>query len=255
MCDFYITGSDQIWNPEHTFNHLDPVYFLNFVPDKSKCISYAASIGKESLSDEHIPCFSNLIKNINVISIRERKSIPFLQKCGVGNVVNVIDPTLLLTSREWKEIEVPCCNTNEFLLIYTHVMNNSILEIAEKLSTKLNLSKIFIGDGTLKKRIKPHYVSPEEFYGLFSHASFIITDSYHGTIFSIINEKPFYTLQKEDWAFRTSDILDKLGLNNRLLKSECTFPSDIPEINYEEIGGRLQRYRDQAISFLNSTLK
>lgn len=192
MCDLLISGSDQVLNPDIT-NGIDDVYFLN-IPCNAIRASYGASIG--SLNSQYVrsETFLDKLSNIDFLSVREQDASDYIKKTLGKNVVQCVDPTLLLEKKEWDEIIE---NTQyesapeKYILLYYLEKNQNLIEVAEKIAeikkipilyfnkkTKLNCESKFCGDA-----------GPLEFIWLIKNASIIITSSFHASVFSFIYEK------------------------------------------------------------------
>lgn len=253
--DIYITGSDQLWRPREIIG-LDPAYFLAFVNKQNCRISYAVSMGSDKLSDKYTEHFKSLIKNVDVISVREKAAIPFVHNMSGKDVVSVLDPTLLVDITEWnliaKEPKKHICN---FLLVYNLSGDSGLGQIAKKVADKLNLHIIHINRLPYGMRFpRQNAVRPEEWLWYFSNASFIITDSFHGTVFSILNNKPFYTIQPAPRNMRALDLLTPLGLSQRLYSSWKDVEIDAPEINYSSVMNKLDQMRKASYSYLDDAI-
>ena len=254
MYDFFIAGSDQIWNPKLTGGKSDPAYFLAFVGDPKCCAAYAVSMGKDRIDASHVEEFRELVQNIGTISVRESSAIPFVQEESGKNVVAVLDPTLLLKREEWAmTAQSPKRVPNKYLLVFTVGANTSIFDFVQKISHMLDLSIIYVGGGM--RRI-PHasYVHPCELQWYFAHAAFVVTDSFHGTVFSVLNQKPFYTILATPLRTRIVDFLTPLGLIDRLFNSGNEITSINADIDYEFAMQKLDELRSDSIAYLDSVL-
>ena len=250
--DYYITGSDQIWNPGITGGELDPAYFLDFVTKSGKSAAYAASIGKSVLNAGYTTQFRVLIRNIDSITLREASSVPFVEKESGKTVSVTADPTLLLSNDEWEGItKAPKHPVKEYLLVYTININHSISGFINRVSRELNLPVFYIGGGLQKYFPRSSFVSPEEFLWYFKHASFVITDSFHGTVFSIINRRSFYTIQPAENITRVHDLLTSLGIDGRIFSSGDDIGT-VQEIqNYDEVYENIEKIKALSLSYLS----
>ena len=221
LCSRFIVGSDQVWNSQWNYNR--NVFYLTFA---DKRFSYAASFGSvENINKYRIPLiFDDLIK-FNYVSVREKSAKDFLSKLGIESQVH-IDPTFLLTTKEWERIVMnhsPVGNKN-YVLIYSLEKNEKLINDAKQYAKKNNLDIYIIVDTNKKKYcgIKTiAYCSPEMFVTLFSNSNAIFTNSFHGTAFSIIFNKPFYTYlqtRKNAPNDRIVDLLSDLQLSDCIIK-------------------------------------
>lgn len=217
--DYIICGSDQIWNPFLT-GGLDEVYF-GTNNKKAKKISYAASMGIKELPNDEEVKFKNYIKNLNYISVRENTLKKYIEQFTDKEVYKVLDPTLLIDKSEYLKIEKKI-DLKNYLLLYTLISNKKLLKIAKKIAKQLNLQIIEL---CYDKNINNFHhrqianVGPREFISLIHNASFIITNSFHGTVFSIILNKQFYTIPNKGVNSRIDEILKITGLQDRQIEN------------------------------------
>lgn len=217
--DFLVSGSDQVWNRQ--WNHSDGAYYLDFA-DLSKKYSYAASLGKSDFDQFESKRLADLIKSFRRISIREKSGSDLISSLIGRNVETHVDPTLLLDKEDWGKI-THVIDEKPYLLIYTLEEDTELLNKAFEISAKKKINIIQIKD--VFKRTKgpikfASCISPEHFVSLFSSASFIITNSFHGLVFSTIFEKDFIVSpQKRPGApnDRFFDFINKFDLSSHLI--------------------------------------
>ncbi|SFL31995.1 polysaccharide pyruvyl transferase family protein [Proteiniphilum acetatigenes] len=250
--DAIVCGSDQIWNPRHT-KGLRKEYF-GYFPKSPQNISYAASIGEHDFFDEKEQIeFKNLLNNLDIISVREIKTKLICQKLTGRDVKLVLDPVFLLSKKEWDLLEIKPKISDRYILIYDLNKDPLIMERAIHLSkkNKLRIIEIEVSDFSPSKWKKIYSAGPLEFIGWIKNAEFIFTSSYHGTIFSILYNKNFYS---SDIA-RINDLLNQIGLSSRILSD---FNKEILPINnaeYELVNNLINRRIDESKSFLINSLK
>ncbi|MDY5189529.1 MAG: polysaccharide pyruvyl transferase family protein [Succinivibrio sp.] len=193
--DYFIVGSDQIWNPLFWCNtkEYEKAMFLKFAP-KEKKIAYAASIGLESLPKHFEKIFTKNIEEIEHISVREIAGAEIIEKLTGRKVPVVIDPTLLLSTNEWTSIEQKPVwyNNEEYILTYfLGDMPESLVKFS-----KFNNCRIYnLMD---PDDINLYVSSVEEFLYLVHHAKLFCTDSFHGCVFSIIFKIPFMVVKRKE---------------------------------------------------------
>jgi len=220
-CERFVVGSDQVWNSKWNFN--SDIFYLTFTEQK---YSYAASFGSvSSISNyRHILIRDDLSK-FKTLSVRENSAVNYLKKLGLQANSN-IDPVFLLDKAIWNELaEGP--QFKNYLLIYSLENNEEMISFAKVYAKKNNLTPVIIMD-TKKKTLYGcrvvSFCSPNEFLGLFNNASAIVTNSFHGTSFSILFEKKefFVFLQKSKNApnDRLLDLLDSCKLTNRIVNND-----------------------------------
>lgn len=212
--DLVICGSDQIWCLE-SFRGFDSSYFLDFVCNQtSRKVSYAASFSDTKTLGSNRESICKLLSHFDAISVRDSNSLQLIgRECG-RQVVKVLDPTFLV---EYSEITSAPKLKEEYLLLY----NQSTLTSAEENFVKLiakTKKLIIVSVGNYNKVAHKNFIdiSPEEWIGFFNKASYIVTNTYHGTIFSIIFKKLFTVFFTEQKSNKINDLLSNLQLKNRI---------------------------------------
>ena len=263
--DAFIVGSDQVWNPE--INGKDFTYYLDFVTDKIK-ISYAASFGVSSLDEKLTEQIIELLNTFNAISIREKTGLNIIKGLKKKAVV-VLDPVFLPEIDIWNTlIKGEKAVSEKYLLCYVmpgdKVLEKKIEKMAEEYKKLRGNKVIYLGRKEYKrfKNDGKDYVSadPIEFINLFKNADYIITNSFHGTAFSIIFNKSFYSFVntkisgKRQLSSRVIDLLEELQLNSRLIDvvDTCDFSLGI---EYETVNTKLKKMQEFSRIFLIDALK
>ena len=212
----YLAGSDQIWNP----NNYQGKFFLDFVSPKSTKASYAASMGVSSAELTKIERVGKSVSEFDFISVREQDAKNILKEYIDKKISVNVDPTLLLSKEEWRNIEisVPDIPDDYILVYFLHIPKNANQYLREiKKKTK---KKIILIDRTGFLRYVIHAdcvltdIGPREFLWLFDHASYIVTSSFHGTVFSLIFEKSFLPLVNPAAPSRINNLLNVLHISS-----------------------------------------
>lgn len=260
--DVYISGSDQLWNPEQPFP-IEP-YFLTFVRNSNaKKISYASSIGISSLDSRQIKDFSRWLSSYDAISVREPDAAKILQPHLKQKIEIVADPTFLLDVNEWKSL---ACDYSErgyilcFMLGFQPALLSEALRVANDLSKKL----IVIGQRNIPKDKRYTLIDdagPKEFLGLIKSSDCVFTDSFHGTVFSILlGIKNFfsYVAKGNKRASRLETLLSPLGLLDRIIKNDDFSKVDDllrRGIDVEKLNIILEEESNASRSFLDKYIK
>lgn len=224
--DLYVSGSDQLWNPTQPYC-LEP-YFLTFVPNGGRKISYATSIGITDLTDEEKHKFKDWLSSYDAISVRELQAEKLLESFITDHVISQVpDPTFLLDVEEWKKLAVSPDINEKYILLFTLQWSPVLVEYCKRLSAESGLLLVVL------TQIQPQnngggYIpvtdaGPKEFIGYIANAEMVITDSFHCTVFSIImGVKNFYTYisPSNGRGSRITDLFDSFGLQNHLLNSD-----------------------------------
>lgn len=260
--DMYVAGSDQIWNPACISDSctIDPIYFLKFAPKKAKKLSYASSMGGHQFSSEEKKHIKNLLKDFDIVSVREKDGQLLLQAVLEKAVQHVLDPTLLLSREEWQEAlsdEGASNKKEKYLLLYTVPKVSLIRKAVDHFSNKLGLKVISIDQGLsagakVDQQIRD--AGPIEFLRLFADAEFVITDSFHGTCFSVNFGKSFVVISPGKHSNRIESLLALVGQQGRIVKSEADFADLDNMIDFATANKKLLEARKESLSFLSNTL-
>lgn len=199
--DAFISGSDQVWNPGCAGR--DDTYFLDFA-DAGKKYSYAASLGSHKFSPDEYKHYSNLLSAMNSISVREKSAIAELEKLGISSASVNADPVFLLSEERWQSIMTKRLYKGRYVLVYLIQPDVNVMNCAREYARKHNCKII-----SNKKSIEfILHNSPAEFLSWIYYSDCIFTNSFHGTAFSLIFNKPLMA----DIALRNG------GINNRVLE-------------------------------------
>lgn len=256
--DFYIAGSDQIWNPFFKFN--SEREFLTFT-DKKKRIAYAASIGLKQLPNQFHKSYRRYLNGFPVISVREKSAADIIYRLTKRRVPVVVDPTMLLSKENWIKVAKKSRlqpKTNYLLKYFLGKKKFAYDTYIERLCQKYNWTVVDLSQRT--DRI-PLRIGPAEFLGLIAHSSYICTDSFHGIIFSILFEKSFLAFNRPDevgfgdMSSRVETLLSKFRLSDYYIHNEYDLHKEYGKIDYTKIKPVLREAIDQSVSFLKSAIK
>ena len=222
--DVYISGSDQLWNPEQQFP-LEP-YFLTFVnKNGAKKISYASSIGISSLEPRQIQDFTRWLSSYDAISVREPDAAKILQPHLKQKIEIVADPTFLLDINEWKLLAHDY-QERGYILCFMLGFQPALLNEALRVSNDLGKKLVVVGQRSVPKDKKYTLIDdagPKEFLGLIKCSDCVFTDSFHGTVFSVLlGVKNFfsYVAKGNRRASRLETLLSPLGLLDRIVRND-----------------------------------
>lgn len=257
--DAFIFGSDQIWNPLITAGEFDINYFARFPAAKNKrLISYAASVGslKNLKSKEYD--FVSLLSAYTSISVREKSLADFISKLAPEkNVKTVLDPVLLVGRKVFEAIASKKVRQKKYLLVFQLAFDDTLTvqRIAERVAQdkKLEIKYLISEKESLKDCSIKSSVSISDFIALFRDASYVITTSYHGTVFSIVFEREFNVVNLNDKINeRMMDLLSLLDLKGQILTNEDRMLYN--DINYDKINGILKEKQLISQSFIKNSL-
>lgn len=257
--DIYMTGSDQVWN-SHYNEFVDPVYFLDYAPIGKRRVAYAASFGKTQLDANERELTKPYVMRYDAISTREAQALEILRDMGYENGVAVLDPTLLLKRDDWQRFVSKRVPQNKFVLIYSILSHDHLVDYARQIADRLGAKVYLIGMGYwADKRVDRtlRFQTPEQFITLFEQAEYVVTDSFHGTAFSINMNKQFIASSPPQFNIRLLNILRKTGLEDRMFDDSKEFDvvKALREIDYAMVNQKLDTERDKSLNFLRNSLK
>ncbi|MBQ8361085.1 MAG: polysaccharide pyruvyl transferase family protein [Bacteroidaceae bacterium] len=260
----FVAGSDQIWNYMHTDN-LD-VYFLMFANRfNAKKISYAASISVPDIPSRLHADYKKYLENLDSVAVRELRGKELVEKYSNKTAEVVLDPTLLVTKEEWK-----CNVANEirkgekYVLIYTLSGSFYIRDLAKSIAQRISPNCKVINIKPNFKKENPndgiehlYNVGPKEWVGLLMNAAYIVTDSFHGTAFSINFNIPFTTLVNptSNMNSRVMSILTITGLQNRIIYDDDSHlePQSL-DVDFSPVNKIIENWRTKSVDYIHKAL-
>lgn len=253
--DFYVVGSDQVWNLELvTKKHFD-VYMLDFVPDQSPKIAYAASFGKDNWNNYDY--LSRKLKRFSAISLRESTGIKICSKAGINSAVQVLDPSLLLT--DYRSLMTESCIQRTLVCFFLETVPATFYELAKNIAKDLHLKVVILNrTRPIKGCQNVPFPSVGKFLEYLYRSDFIITNSFHGTAFSINFNKNFIVLPTYiKTNSRISSLLEMAELQDHMFQDiQDAEKSKIWQrnINYKDVNKRLDKAREISLTFLRNSL-
>lgn len=218
-----IVGSDQVWSPNCV--GFDPVYFLDFAAPQQR-FSYAASIAVQTLPEELHAEYRRRLKEYSLLSLREQSGVELVrQVVGREDAQIHIDPTLLLNNEAWDRIVPECVIQKPYIFLFTVKKPKALIEQALALSRKTGLPIFYLNKLHRRREKEIHYMDPveaDQFIALIKNATYVCTNSFHGTAFSIIYHKQFMveTAVADGRNIRSEELLNRLGLSERILAGD-----------------------------------
>lgn len=257
VADVYCTGSDQVWNSVWN-NGFEKPFYLTFAPEGKPRISFAASIGRNEVDDWEKPLMKEALSQYKAISMRESSGIGILNDLGFSDAQLVLDPTLMLNKHDWESIaKMPEGIDGPYLLVYQLNKSKAFVDYVEAVAKKygLNVVKISYGIYDVMKSAKTLIApSVEEFVGLFLNASYVITDSFHATAYSLNFGVPFTAIAPERFSTRIASVLALTGTEDRMLASQQDIAMYERQIDFEYTTEKLDEMRKKSIAFLEEAL-
>lgn len=263
----FLVGSDQLWLPS---NIAADYYTLSYVPEKVRKIAYATSFGVSSLPQKQAEQAKRFLPRFDYLSVREKTGQKLIKDLTKLEAELVCDPTLLLKREQWDTLLKADVRIKEPYVFCYFLGNNEISRIyAKKLAQKTGCKIVALQhlDMYIKKDndfadIAPYDVNPTGFVNLIRNARYVCTDSFHGTVFSIINHKQFFTFRRftkkttMSTNSRIDSLLDVLNLRDRIIGTPNDFSNAVRKpIQYNEIDQKLDDFRSKSLDFLKKALE
>lgn len=267
--DFVVCGSDQVWN--FTFSKIKnniPFYFGQFVP-KNKRISFSASIGTDEIPSEYLTTAKKGFEEMKSVSVREEKAKQIIEDLtGRKDVVVTIDPTLMLSADEWRKISKKpkyIETKQKILLTYflgdmSEEVNKYILKISETYDWKIvNLANEWVALGKSSEN-EEYYTDPSEFLWLIEHCELMMTDSFHGCVFSTIFRKPFRCFSRNEKNLanmnsRMDTLFKKLNLGEWCIGTVEEPVNNVMYSDFNGIGERIKAEQKILSDYLRGALE
>ncbi len=260
-----IVGSDQLWLPSNIFADY---YTLNFVPEQTRKISFSTSFGVATLPDEYKELAINFLNRFDYLSVREDTGKKIINDLGLDCKL-VCDPTLLLSQEEWLDAIPEYKKEEPYIFCYFLGKIPEHRELAKKIRTKTGMKIVALLHCEQYSKcdygyadITPFDVGPDDFVNLIRHAALVLTDSFHGTCFSIIHNKQFFSLprHRDDEKLSTNSRLyslgNILGFKDRIIPINKIDTINLHhQINYNEINEKLYAFRKDSRDFLINALR
>lgn len=260
--DIYIVGSDQVWNissvssaDSRTQDYIRGV-FLDFVPENAKKISCAVSFGTNCFNYDFKDIVCSLIKKFDFISVREKSGIRICKELGYDGAIYHFDPTLLLDKTDYENLfdNSYILPKQKYVLLY--LLNNQSKFSLSKFydwAKKRSLQVVYVNGNLITPKInfrRKNYATIPQWLKLIAEAECIFTNSFHGTVFSIIFNKKFLTILQtknfEKQNERVLSFLNDLSLKKRLLFDIFDFDKVFETIDYNNINNVLSKKKEQS---------
>lgn len=248
--DLYIAGSDQIWNTMMN-NGKDPAYYLQFAPKNTTTATYAASFSVSEIPDELKEQTKKYIKSIDFVSVREKSALKILDDLGILNGQAVLDPVFLLEKKQWSKIESNIKLDDEYVLVYDFEGSDEVKNFAVKYAQKHNLKIYSLYKNEYCDKSFENF-GPDVFLSLIKNAEFILSNSFHATAFSLIYEKEFAVIKRQEGInSRMVDLLESVGIDERIVDSYQEFNA----IDFNLVKEKLEIEVEKSKDYLKEVLE
>lgn len=248
--DAYVVGSDQVWRPAFNLGPRLGQMFLDFADDSMKKIAYAASFGTSEweYDEKQTGRSKALAKKFDAISVREDSGVKLCKEHLDVDAVHVLDPTFLLDKEDYKKTCSNVSVSKPHIFVYSLVVSDKVMAVANNIASKTNLGIEVMEAGNKVQKDD----SIEKWVAHFRDADYIVTDSFHGMVFSIIFNKPFYIVMNASGGnSRYTSLLSILELNDRIIIDKHP---NTDTIDYSKVNSILSNLREQSIYFLKKNL-
>lgn len=261
--DILISGSDQVWNPTcgGLIYKLNPCYYLAFADhDKYKKIAYASSIGSYRFNEDEKMLVKKWLEDYHHLSTREQAGKEHLESFINKEIKVVLDPTLLLRKENWLDVanNVNKIKKIKYVLVYYIDEIAECVEYARRIADKYGW-KVAMMSNTAKKfpgvDINIPFCGPAEFLWLFDNAQYIVTNSFHGTAFSVNFNKNFISVIKRNSPQRAQTLLNNVGLSNHLLTNINQIERLEENIDWSMVNKKLNLLRVDSIEYLINAIE
>lgn len=257
--DYFVVGSDQVWNPHFAaYNHEN--MHLTFA-EPQKRIAYAASYGVAEIPNKYRNLIKDALKGMKAISTREQAGADIVKRLTGMDVPVLIDPVGLLTQQEWNAIAEQPSYIKDEKYVLTYFLGNVQQEIQNEINEVAQEKNLTIINLMDKSKFDYYSSSPQEFIWLIKNCEIMYTDSFHGTIFSIIMNRPFVVVSRQvkhkghNMDSRIDTILNTFNLSHRKVSPQNTLSrEDLFNISYGETEAVLKREQERSMEFLKKAL-
>ncbi len=265
--DIYVSGSDQIWNPNTMMG--DMSYMFDFVPKSSKKISYASSFSCSYIPNELYDIYKTNLSTYKALSVRENNGRDVIRQLIGREAKVVLDPTLLLAKEHWEKLaekarktDLPKAYILCYMLAYTFSADDPMGKLLEMVQRKYNMPVIALKTmpqsfhGDIFQLPVSYSKGIEEFLYLINNASIVVSSSFHGTAFSLNLGKPLVAMGAMNEDDRVLSLLENLGMKNQFVYAEKLQESNINpfyDVEYEQ--SKLEELRSNSLQFLRNSLK
>ena len=259
--DYYVVGSDQVWNAYWYDN--DPLYkdaFLLTFAKQGKKVCMMPSFGADDIPEKWKPWFQRYLPDFPMISVREEQGVKIVSDLTGQDARVLLDPTLVLEPSEWEAIvRKPEWKELEEPYILTYFLGNKPMEAEKQLSALREESGMAVYELDKKSQDSVFEAGPGEFLYLFSHAALVLTNSFHACVFSYIFHKPFLVYERQGMMSRIDTLLALLGKEERLQRNnpeaaEGKMNIDPFVCDYRDADERVKAERRKAQEFLDEAL-
>ena len=244
----FLAGSDQVWNSTSRL----PWYAFQWVNNNYPKYSYAASIGLSSLSNDEFNIYIDSLSSFNTISFREEQTFNLFRTKFPDKARQDLDPTLLCDKTFWRKIESPRLISEPYIFVYRLRPNEDVFDLARKAAKEKQCKIVYTGSYAYRAPdVQTIFdAGVEDFLSLVDYAEAVITNSFHGTAFSIIYEKPFLSAKVATTGSRAESLLSLLDLKSQYvddINKDYTL-----NVDYTKVNACLENERKKSLGYLKT---
>lgn len=257
--DIFLSGSDQIWNPD--LQQGDYSYLLDFVSDEKKKRSYASSFGRNDIPEEYKEKYKELLSRYDELTVREETGSKLVKSLINKEPPVVLDPVLLLDKKEWEaKLGKPVYKNKQYIFTYQMSKGPLPANVTKAAKKHFKLKSFYVpfpigGHCSGKYSLK---LSSLEWVRAIYDAKFVVTDSFHAMVFAIIFNKPFYYVVTSNTTkkrlSRVETLLKTLGIEDRIIEKTSNYDFN-KVINFEDVNKRLETTRNKSLKILEELCK
>ena len=256
----FITGSDIVWGPKRTKTFRNEGYYLKFADKGEKRIAFAPSldhvVNKKLKKIESF--YKENLKNLDCISVREKSNIDFIQNLTDKKVHHCYDPAFLVDADYYDDMistakVVP--DDQKFIYVYILEYNQDIVDYANKIAKEKNLKICYYSANHKNYNAKSEDCTtdgPAEFLYRLKNAEYVLTNSFHCIVFSLLFKKKFLSFIRSSVSIKSTDLLSEFGLNNRIATKDSNIDNDI---DFALVDKKLQEIKESSMNYLKEALK
>lgn len=250
----FVCGSDTIFCINE-FKGFVEGYYANFDCMRGKSVSYAASFGDPTFTEQDYLTLNERLKNFKALGIRENNMLQYVKEHVNVRAERTIDPTLLADSSLYDNLIAKPQLEEKYILLYSRRYNKNMEMYAEKMADERGLKLVEISiraTNAEKGHIMRYDAGVDEFLSLVKHAECVITNSFHGVIFAVQLRTPFYCFSREQGDTKIGEVLDLFGLMDRIMiDGKEHIPS---EIDFNSVHKRISKARRLSEKYLKFAL-
>lgn len=255
--DVFVTGSDQVWGKIGGAEY-DGAYFLDFVPENVPQIAFSASFGKTDLNEELEKNLQTLLQNYDSLLVREKSAVELIEQHTGKTAQHILDPTLLLDRKEWETLCEPTgLEGKDYIFVYQLHHNKQMERYITKLQKETGLP-VYRVHPSIFYALKPgqfiHLPTPGQFLSYIKNAKYMVTDSFHGTVFSMIFNTQFVDIIPALTGTRIESLLELTGLQHRSLKDLGSLGWMEQRINFGPVNAILELEKGKTRKALRESL-